>query len=283
LNGSSWQGSHFNDCQFNESSIQQLAIKKSAIKKIQWHSVNQSGIHIYDSVIENNEFIGGVISMLSFTGSKTTKLHFETIQATGVTWDECELNALTIKHTKMASCRFKKCDLNHSQVSDSSLPKLVIVDSTINALTLLQNDMKSFRMRRLTRVYALQAVAVNFESSSVTDCVFEVANLFNCELNKSVWQNCALITTKLKSNKAVFSRFIDCSFVNSLLENNDFFTAIFKRSQFNNSEILGCNLYRANFYHACSNGLKMKHCMLEDPLPIGFWERWRHEGDVSCV
>ena len=280
MNSCLWKKNHFSGCEWQAGKIQQLTLNECTFKKIKFHDINLTSVHSSHNQLEDIEFIQVVMKTVSFIGAGFKRCHFDHVEGSALSFNECTIERLTFKKVAVPLLFFKTCQIDNWQVTESSLTKLSVVDSRLNVITITHSDLKNSRLTHLLDVSAMQLSEVNLQEALITDCSFSEFYMDHCVLTKSIWQSCLLDKAVWKANNATLGRFMDCLFSYCLLENNNFFSANFKRARFNETQVLSCNLYRVNFYHAVANRLKIKDCLLEDPLPVGFWERWRIEGGV---
>lgn len=270
---SEWQHCRFKQCQETSTHY-----KKTQFDHILWQDCELTRLYLEDSTLQHSEWHQTALRSFSVEGSTLQNLHFEAVQGKAISFDQCQLSKLSFARVDMPSLTIRLCQWVGWQVKQSDFPKLLCSQSAVSDLEFVDSNFYNSRYKALTRFDHVQFQRVHLQKSFFENLSLQDGQIQHCDLTQSIWHRCSLKNTEFRANVASLSRFEDCDFITSRLCNTNYFQASFKRSLFQQTDITDCNLVRVNFYHASSDQLSMRGCLLPDPLPIGFWERWQETG-----
>jgi len=270
-----WRNTKWLACRFSGCQEDNTTLNDCTQSRIVWQDCQWKNVHYANATCAQIELTSVKLQTVSFVDSAITECSITDCQAAALNFTHCQMNQVSLKQASMPLIRFKYCSLKDWQVLDSQLPKFSCQDSTLINIEIQQSDLNKSRFHRLSIAKNISFLNVDLQKSSFTATELKQVCIERSDLTKSVWDRCQVNNSTFKANSANFSRFNDCIFSHALLTNSNYLNASFKRATFNQSEISSCNLVRVSFYHTSSDNLVIKGCLLPDPLPTGFWERWR--------
>lgn len=271
---------HWQLCQFKQCQESNNHYKKTGFNALVWQNSDLTRVYFDDCSFRKVEFNHSSLKSVNVNQCVLQHAHFHACQSQAFSFVHCQLTVVSFKQVNMQNLTVRNCEWTGWQVVDSDLSKLLCVQSALTDLEFSQSNFYNSRYKTLTRFDNANFQRLNLQKSFFENSPLDHGQILHCDLTQSVWHRCQIDNGTFSANLATLSRFEDCDFIKSRLYNNNYFQASFKRSLFKQTEIVECNLVRVNFYHASSDQLSMQRCLLPDPLPIGFWERWqeaRHE------
>lgn len=269
------QDSQWLTCQFKQCQDSNSHYKKSCFNETTWQDCDVTRIYIDYCSLQHSEYDHSRLQGVSFEHSDLLQVHFQTCHSKSFTFDHCQLTKMSFQHVNMPNLTVRDCEWSGWQVVDSDFSKLLCTRSALIDLEFVQSNFYNSRYKTLTRFDNIQFQHVNLQTSFFEGVPLQYSQIHHCDLTQSIWHRCQIDNGEFSANVATLSRFEDCTFTRTQLIHNNYFQGSFKRSLFKQTDIADCNLVRVNFYHASSDQLTLQRCLLPDPLPVGFWERWQ--------
>lgn len=262
-------------CQFNQCQESNSHYRKSQFNEVTWQNSDLKRIYLDSCSLQEIGYQQTSLQSVNFDHSMLQHVHFYACQTLATAFDHCQLTKISFKQVNMPNLTVRDSEWSGWQVVDSDFSKLLCTRSALMDLEFVQSNFYNSRYKALTRFDNIQFQRVNLQTSFFEDVPLRHSQIHHCDLTQSIWHRCHIDNGEFSANVATLSRFEDCSFIRTRLINNNYFQGSFKRSLFKQTDIADCNLVRVNFYHASSDQLTLQRCLLPDPLPIGFWERWQ--------